>query len=52
MPRFLELFSGRLLCLTCSRDFAPRRARFHLLRCKARKVTRSVVNGVVEYEEA
>lgn len=46
MEKFVRLCSGRLLCVTCARDFAPRAARFHPLHCRAPRMTGAVANGV------
>lgn len=46
MDKFIRQHSGKLLCVKCAREFTPRAARFHTLRCKSHATTGAVVNGV------
>lgn len=45
MARFIQQFSGKLLCLICTRELSPSAARFHVLHCKEHTVTGMVVDG-------
>jgi hypothetical protein len=36
VSRFIQQYSGKLLCVVCAREMSRRAAKFHPLRCKDR----------------
>ena len=51
LARFIRQSSGKLLCLICVRELSDRATRFHILSCKEKRVTRTVIDGRETYNE-